>query len=294
MLTLHASAAAAQGMSAPFPPPVPRGPDSAAFRIHRFASGIFGNMRYLRVFLPEGYDRPENAARRYPVLYLNDGQNVFAAFAVGTHPTWRAEETATALARKGVIPPIIIVAIDNAGEQRAHEYLPYPAPRLHPPEPAPNGRRYPEFLTREVVPFINMTYRTLADPSHTALGGSSFGGLAATFTMMRTSGVFGRLLIESPSFWVDQQHIFRDMQYVNEWPERIYLGVGTNEGDKRVCPVRDQPDYITAGVLDFAARLREAGVDSSRIKVLVVPCAIHEEEAWAARLPAALTFLFGK
>ena len=290
---LDAGTASAQTLIPPAPMPVPRGPDSAAFRVHRFVSGVFENARYLRVLLPDGYDAPENATRRYPVLYLNDGQSLFDAMPLPGHSSWRVEKTVAALVRKGVIPPIIVVGIDNAGAQRAHEYLPYPYQFINPPEPAPVGRRYPDFLVREVVPFINMTYRTLPDPSHTAIGGSSFGGLSAAFTMMAKPGVFGRVLIESPSFAVDQEHIFRDARYVSTWPERVYLGVGTNEGGKSPCPVRDHPDRMTRDVLDFASMLRAAGVDSSHVKVVVASCAMHNEDAWAARLPDALTFLFG-
>lgn len=290
---LDADIARAQGISAPTPVPVPHGPDSAAFRIHRFVSGVFENVRYLRVMLPDGYDAPENATRRYPVLYLNDGQSVFDALPLPGHSTWRVDRTVNALVKKGAIPPMIVVGIDNAGAQRAHEYLPYPDVRINPPEPAPRGRRYPDFLVREVIPFINMTYRTLTDPSHTAIGGSSFGGLSAAFTMMAKPGVFGRVLIESPSFAVDQEHIFRDARYVSEWPGRVYLGVGTNEGGRSPCPVRDRPDRMTRDVLDFASMLRTAGMDSSRVKVVITSCAMHNEDAWAARLPDALTFLFG-
>ena len=276
------------------PYPVPHGPDSASFRVHRFVSGVFGNVRYLRVFLPDGYDSPENADRRYPVLYLSDGQTAFESMPEPHHSTWRVEHTVHSLVRRGVIPPMIVVAIDNAGPQRAHEYLPYPLLTINPPEPAPAGRRYPDFLAREVVPFINMTYRTLADPSHTALGGSSLGGLVAAFTVMARPGLFGRILVESPSFFVDDEHIFRDVRYVQEWPERIYIGVGTNEGARRVCPDSAHPIRMVRDAEQFASMLRAAGVDSSHIKVVVAPCATHNEDAWAARLPEALTFLFGR
>lgn len=291
---LDAGTAHAQGMMPSSPFPIPHGPDSASFRIHRFESGVFGNVRYLRVFLPAGYDDPANATRRYPVLYLNDGQSVFAAMPVPGHSSWRVERTVDSLVKHGVIPPLIVVGIDNAGAQRAHEYLPYPYPYNNPPELTSAGRRYPDFLLREVVPFINMTYRTLPDPAHTGLGGSSFGGLATAFAMMAKPGVFGRVLIESPTLFVDHQHIFRDVRYVQEWPERIYLGVGTNEGARRVCPDAAHPQGVVRDVQQFATMLRAAGVDSSRIKVVMTPCALHNEDAWGARLPDALTFLFGK
>jgi len=290
---LEAGTASAQTLLPPTPMPVPHGPDSAVFRVHRFVSGVFENARYLRVYLPSGYDLPENEDRRYPVLYMNDGQEMFDAMPERGHGSWHADKIVAALVDRGIIAPMIVVGIDNAGVQRAHEYLPYPVLNINPPEPSPAGRRYGEFLVREVLPFINMTYRTMPDPSHTGIGGASFGGLSAAFVIMSNPGVFGRVLIESPSFYADNEHILRDMRYVSEWPERVYLGVGTNEGGKSPCPARDHPDRMTRDVLDFASTLRAAGVDSSRVKVVVTSCAMHNEDAWATRLPDALTFLFG-
>lgn len=278
--------------------PAQRVPPSATvvgdLRIHRFVSGVFANERNLRVLVPEGYDRPENAHRRYPVLYLDDGQNLFDPTHSPVPGEWKVDETVQALVAAGTIPPMIVVGIDNAGPTlRAHEYLPYPYPQLRPPELAPVGRRYPDFLVREVLPFINAHYRTLSDPAHTALGGSSLGGLSTAFVMMAKPGVFGRVLIESPSLTVDDDHIFRDVRYVSQWPERIYLGVGTNEAARPVCPPATRPDRLVRTLVAFADTLRHAGVDSSHIRVVITLCARHDEEAWAARLPAALTFLFG-
>lgn len=263
-------------------------------RIHRFVSGVFANERNLRVLVPDGYDLPENAHRRYPVLYLDDGQNLFDPTHSPVPGEWKVDETVHALIAAKKIPPMIVVGIDNAGPQlRAHEYLPYPYQYLRPPELDPVGRRYPDFLVREVLPFINAHYRTLADPAHTALGGSSLAGLSTAFVMMAKPGVFGRVLIESPPLYVDKYHIFRDARYVSQWPERIYLGIGTNEAARPVCPPADRPDRIVRDLQAFADTLEHAGVDSSRIRVVITPCARHDEDAWAARLPAALTFLFG-
>jgi enterochelin esterase-like enzyme len=262
-------------------------------RVHRFVSGVFANVRSLRVLVPDGYDRPENATRRYPVLYLDDGQNLFDATTSPAHAEWKVDETVRALTAAGKIPPMIVVGIDNAGPAlRAHELLPYPF--TYPPQDlAPIGRRYPDFLVREVVPFINDHYRTLTDPSHTALGGSSLAGLSTAYVIMARPGVFGRVLIESPSLYVDHEHIFHDAAYVKEWPERVYLGIGTSETGRGRCSSAEHPDMLVGEVQRFAAMLRDDGVDSSRVHVEIAPCAHHDEDAWAARLPTALTFLFG-
>jgi predicted alpha/beta superfamily hydrolase len=106
-------------------------------------------------------------------------------------------------------------------------------------------------------------------------------------------GVFGRQLIESPSLYVDDAHIFRDAAGVTSWPGRIWLGVGTNEGGRPGCrPDAAEPELVR-DVRRFARLLGAAGVDPSRVRVSVVPCAAHTESAWGARLPGALSFLFG-
>ena len=106
-------------------------------------------------------------------------------------------------------------------------------------------------------------------------------------------GVFGRLLIESPSIYVDEAHILGDAASVEVWPERIYLGAGTNERGQPDCDPTVQTDSeLVRDVRRFEQVLEEAGVTPERIRVVVTPCGVHDEAAWAARLPQALTFLF--
>ncbi|MGH2670003.1 MAG: alpha/beta hydrolase, partial [bacterium] len=173
----------------------------ADLRLHELHSRVFRNTRLLRVLVPEEYDAPGNRARKYPVLYLNDGQNLFdSATALFNPMEWRIDETVRRLVTLREIPPLIVVGIDNAGRRgRAREYLPYVDAYLRPAEPDPLGERYPEFLVEEVLPFVNVRYRTLRGAEHTGLGGSSYGGLASLFAVIARSGVFGRLLVESPS-----------------------------------------------------------------------------------------------
>ena len=265
-------------------------------RIHPFTSKVFGNERQLRVLLPKGYDLPANRNRRYPVLYLNDGQNLFDSTTAVLNPLeWRVDETVADLMRHGRIPPMIVVGIDNAGRQgRFREYFPWVDRYLQPPDPDPQGMKYPAFLVDEVLPFINARYRTLADAEHTGLGGSSAGGLAALRAVIDRPGVFGRLLIESPSIYLDDYHILRDATALRQWPTRIFLGVGTNESNRSTCP----PDVSAPGRLaDDVERLREliirAGVAESNVRKVVVRCARHDERAWGDRFGGAAEFLFG-
>src|SRR5437764_2216840 len=92
-------------------------------RLHKFQSSIFRNTRFLRVWLPPGYNDVENAERHYPVFYLNDGQNLFDRSIAFAGVEWGVDETADQLIRENVVPPMILVGIDNAQKDRAKEYL---------------------------------------------------------------------------------------------------------------------------------------------------------------------------
>lgn len=263
-------------------------------RLHQLASRVFGNTRTLRVWLPPCYDSVASQGRRYPVLYLNDGQNLFdSATSLFNPMEWRADETARALIESGAIDPVIVVGIDNAGRRaRGHEYLPWVDVTLSPPEPDPQGRRYPEFLVDEVIPFVNARYRTRTDAASTALGGSSYGALISLYVALVRPSVFGRLLLESPSLYVDDAHILREVAQ-GQWPARVYIGVGTNEGGRPGCdPRAARMTQMVSDVRRLEQLLRHSGLDSTRLLVTVAPCAVHDEAAWAARLPDALRFLF--
>lgn len=272
-------------------------------RLHSFKSVTFGNTRLLRVLVPDGYDLPANRARHYAVLYLADGQNVFdsTTSVFGPHE-WRVDETVHQLVARGTIPPMIVVGVDDAGPiARSHEYLPYPdtsnARRDPNYDPNPQGKRYPDFMTTEVMPFINAHYRTLTDPDHTGLGGSSYGGLITAYAVASRPGIFGRALIESPTLSVFEGQVIRDFEPVKKLPGRVFLAVGTNEdGDKPNCQPTDPlptHDVMVIGVQRLTKVLRANGLDSTRLRVTIEPCGRHTAMAWAGRLPAALTFLFG-
>jgi predicted alpha/beta superfamily hydrolase len=263
-------------------------------RLHEFSSSVFGNTRMLRVWLPPGYDTPANRTRRYPVLFLNDGQNLFDSTTAILNPMeWRVDETVSALVASGTIEPLIVVGVDNAGRRgRFREYFPYVDKYLDPPESNPRGSSYPAFLVDEVIPFIEARYRISRDPNERALGGSSAGALAALYTLISRPNTFGRVLIESPSLYVDDYHILRAAASLEQWPERIYLGVGTNESGEPECKPSTEDTELVRDVKRFEAQLLEAGVEPLQIRLLVSPCAVHNERAWAERLPLALTFLF--
>jgi len=256
-------------------------------RLHEFRSHIFRNTRFLRVWLPPGYGDAENADRRYPVLYLNDGQNLFESSTSFTGVEWQVDETADRLIREGVVPPMIIVGIDNSGKDRLREYMPHRS--LQSMMLRVRGTRYPTFLFKEVIPFIARNYRVTNDPANTGLGGSSLGALIALYTALVRPGVIGRLLLESPSLWASNRQIIRQSRQIKRWPERIFLATGTAEAGRA-----DKDQSMVDDVRELAAILRRAGLDETRLRLVVDDGASHHESAWARRFPEALTFLFGK
>ncbi len=255
-------------------------------RLHEFTSPIFRNTRFLRVWLPPGYDDAQNRDRRYPVLYLNDGQNLFEPATSFTGVEWQVDETAERLIRAGAVVAMVIVGIDNAGKARLREYMPYRS--LQAMTMRVQGNRYPDFLLKEVAPFIARNYRVATGPENTGLGGSSLGALIALYTAMVCPRVFGRLLIESPSLWASNRRIIRESRSLQQWPERIYLGTGTAETGNA-----DRDRSVVDDVRELAAILRRCGLDDHRLRLVIEEGGIHHESAWARRFPEALTFLFG-
>jgi predicted alpha/beta superfamily hydrolase len=255
-------------------------------RLHQFHSRIFHNTRFLRVWLPPGYDDPANVGRRYPVLYLNDGQNLFEAETSFTGVEWQADETADRLIREGAVPAMIIVGLDNAAKDRIREYMPHRS--LHPMMLRAEGRRYPSFLIREVMPFVARNYRVATGPENTGLGGSSLGALIALYTARVRPWVFGRLLLESPSLWASNRQAIKESRNGKRWPERIFLATGTAEMGRE-----DRDQSVVDDVRELAAILRRAGLDEKRLKLVIEDGGTHHESAWARRFPEALTFLFG-
>ncbi len=254
-------------------------------RLHEFRSRIFRNTRYLRVWLPPGYDDPENQIKHYPVLYLNDGQNLFEASSSFSGVEWQVDETADRLIRAGTVPPLIVVGIDNAGKDRLREYMPHRS--VHPMMLRVQGKYYPDFLMKEVMPFIEANYRVATGAEETGLGGSSLGALIALYTAIVRPGKIGRLLIESPSLWVSNRQIIKQSRSVRSWPDRIFLGAGTAEAANA-----DKSRTVVNDVRELAAILRRAVLSEKRLRVIIQEGATHSEAAWAERFPEALSFLF--
>jgi predicted alpha/beta superfamily hydrolase len=262
---------------------------SGDLRLHTLDSRIFGNTRTIRVLLPPGYDAPENAAVTYPVLYLLDGQNLFDACLSGvSHQEWGVDETVYRLISEKKIPAMIVVGIDHAGKDRAHEYLPYKDYLYNPDMADPAGTHFPDFLTGEVMPLVDGRYRTLQGRDHTGLGGSSYGGIATLYALLAKPNRFGFALVESAPLQIGMGQLVRDTSPLTTWPTRIFFGFGGKESDDPV-----QNERLIGMVRAVAANFRAAGYGDTNLRVVIDPDARHSESAWARRLPGALTFLYG-
>lgn len=245
-------------------------------------SNIFGNTRTIRVWVPSGYDNASQLKSSYPVFYFTDG---IAAF----HGR-RLDAIATQLIKSGKIPATIFVGVDNGGStlesknpgsDRANEYLPYPDDFLIPAVPTPHGSQFPDFLEQEVRPLVESRYRIQQDA--VGLAGASYGAAIALYTIMERPGRYRWLLLESPSLYIDNDRLLRRSAQFHQWPSRVYIGAGTQEGkgDAKREMVND------------VKRLAGAVGHNSSTCVFIVSGAEHGEDAWRFRLPAALRFLLG-
>jgi len=251
---------------------------------HEIRSEALGTTRRVTVWLPPGV-RARN--KFFPVLYLNDGQNLFEPSRAFAGVTWGVRETVSRLVRRGAIPSLIVVGIDHGGLRRAREYLPVEDER-NPYARRPLARAYNEFVTREVMPFVSERYPVDRRAAKTGVGGSSYGAVAALFTALEAPGIFGRLLLESPSLYVSRAYLLRRARETDRWPGRIYLGVGTAETSR---PGWNHETVVN--VLKLDAILRQARLGPRRLLTKIEAGAMHSEAAWAGRLADALTFLFG-
>jgi predicted alpha/beta superfamily hydrolase len=258
-----------------------RAKDERRIRFHsRFASRHLSTPRDLVVYLPPGYD---SGAFRCPVLYLQDGQNLFDPHTAFGGQDWRVDITADDLILRGAIEPLIVVGIYNTGVRRISEYTPTKDARRR---KGGKGERYARMMAHELKPFIDREYRTRRSAAHSGVGGSSLGGLVSLETGLRYPRVFGRLAILSPSVWWDNRSILEMVRaYQFEARPRIWLDSGTDEGDAPHQTVAEL-ELLRDALIEKGWR---AGVD---LCCSVAPGAGHNEHAWAARFGDVLEYLF--
>jgi predicted alpha/beta superfamily hydrolase len=264
------------------PDPVVTSPVGTIHNHPAFPSRIVAP-RDVQVYLPPGYKR--EPSRRYPVLYLQDGQNVFDPAAMGME--WQVDDTAEALIRAGRIEPLIVVAVANT-DARRDEYTPTAVEWKRPDGSNSKGggkaNLYGRFLIEELKPFIDRTYRTRPDAASTALGGASLGGLVSVWLALQHPGVFGSVLAVSPTVWWDNSVILTKIAALPRTaPVRFWVDIGTLEGANAVSGARRLRDALVAKGWKPGTDLEYVEQEGGQ----------HDEISWASRVEGMLSFLYG-
>ena len=241
--------------------------------------------RTILAWLPPSYaSQPD---KRYPVIYLHDGQNVFDAATSYNLSEWGADETLTELASEGL--EAIAIAIPNANERRYHEYSPLRHPDFPPEvEGGGGGDDYLAFLINTVKPLADNHLRTLPDAAHTILLGSSMGGLISLHALLTRPDVFGGAGVMSPAFWACAGEAFERVKNSPPITGNIWLDIGGKEGTDH--PERQQAYWDDAHAMRDLLLAKGMG---QRLRFQADTQGIHRETAWKARLPGALRFLLG-
>lgn len=255
--------------------------------------GFLGGRR-VWVWLPPGYDAEPD--RRYPVLYVLDGQNAFDA-SLSFAGEWEIDESLARLVAAGEVEPLVVVAVANGGTLRTDEYTPWPGPD---PAAPPGARQagghaaaHLGAIASVLVPAVAATYRTLPGPEHTGLCGSSFGGLMALYAAWARPDVFGRLASFSPSLGWAGPGPLAMVASRERPPARLYVDMGTRERGNLL----DGDGNGIDDAIDDLRALREALLrrgfrEGADLLVVEDEGARHHESYWARRFPGAARFLF--
>jgi len=262
----------------PRPRPQPSATASVSVLTDSFAIPQLARTRRVWLYLPPGYAASE---RRYPVLYMHDGQNVFDA-RTSFAGEWGVDETLDSLHAIGAADAIV-VAVDNGGPRRFDEYSAWTNQKYG----GGQGDAYVDFLVQTLKPYVDAHYRTLPDRVHTGVAGSSMGGLISLYAALKYPDVFGRVGVFSPAFWVAPE-IYQAARRAHPRPEgstRIYMVTGAQEGDTPEVVVRDHQRMIDT--------LRAAGFTIGHdLQAAVRPDGKHAEWFWRREFPAAYEWLF--
>jgi predicted alpha/beta superfamily hydrolase len=256
---------------------------TGTIRSHPAFPSRFVAPREVQVYLPPGYEHERS--RRYPVLYLHDGQNVFDAANAGME--WQVDETAEALIKAGRIEPVIVVTIAST-EARTDEYTPTSVEWKQADGTVIKGGGkadlYGRFLIQELKPFVDRNYRTRRDAASTALGGASLGGLVSLWLALENPRVFGNVLAVSPTAWWDHDVIVKKVAALpRKAPLRIWLDIGSLEGEEAVSGAHRLRDALARKGWNPRAGFEYVEQEDGQ----------HDEISWASRVEGMLTFLYG-
>jgi predicted alpha/beta superfamily hydrolase len=229
------------------------------------------NTRDIFVYLPRSYEQGD---RRYPVMYMHDGQNLFdSSLAFGSE--WQVDENMERLSHLGI--EAIVVGIPNDGAARCDEYSPF----VDPEHGGGAGNQYLDFVAQTLKPLIDSQFRTDPRPEMTGILGSSMGGLISLYALFTRPDVFGYAGVMSPSLWFANREIFSVVESAPAAVGRLYLDVGTGEGESVVSDTRR-----------LHRMLLEKGYRPGETLMYVEDDgAGHSEDAWARRVRTALYYL---
>ncbi|CAN5527723.1 hypothetical protein BH24GEM3_BH24GEM3_05920 [soil metagenome] len=239
--------------------------------LEKLHSPQLDNERDILVYLPPSYETED---RRYPVLYMHDGQNLFDP-ATSFSGDWEVHTTMASASHRGI--EAIVVGIPNMGPERCNEYSPFEDDERG----GGMGDQYLSFIIETVKPIIDRDFRTLPDRAHTGIAGSSLGGLISIYGFFRFPEAFGFAGVMSPALWFADRAIFPYLVEQPYVPGKIYLDVGTQEGKRTLVNARQLHKLL----LKKGYRL---GLDLLYVEE---KGAGHSESAWARRLRKTIPFL---
>lgn len=249
-----------------------------------FDAPELGRTATLRILLPPGY---ATSGRHYPVLYMQDGQNLFNTATAAFGVEWQADEAAWVGQLEGAHSGLIIVGIDNSAN-RSCDYTPF-AGSVGCDAGTPLGEGYADFVAGRVKPYIDATYRTLSDRQNSFVGGSSRGGLAALVTALRHQETFSAVMgLSATTLASITGGDFAN--FAAENPRTAPIRFSLDYGDAEVVYGHNATELIGA-MNSTVAELTAAGFDAAAITTAIIPGAVHNEAAWAARLPGRLAWL---
>lgn len=230
--------------------------------------------RKIWIYLPPSY---ATSKKKYPVIYMEDGQNLFDE-ATSSYGEWKIDETMENLAKQGKTETIV-VGIDNGGSERLNEYSPWKNEKYG----GGKGEKYAEFLAETLKPFVDENYRTLSQAKNTALIGSSMGGLISFYCGLKYPSSFGKLGIFSPSFWFAEEEA---QEFLKENADQLkstkfYFLAGKKESETMVSDVQEMVDL-----------LYKNGISKRKIKTKFDEDGTHSENYWAREFPFAFLWLF--
>lgn len=251
------------------------------FRSHRqVRSRFLEQSRDVLVYLPPDYE--QNLTRRYPVLYMHDGNNLFDRRTAFGGQEWQVDERMETLIRAQIIEPVIVVGVYNT-PQRMAEYT-WEAAEIDGQLQGGQGAQYARFLVEELKPLIDKTYRTRPEREYTAVMGSSLGGLISFYLGLHYPQIFSKIGLMSPSIWWKERAILKEVPKLS-LDLTIWLDMGTQEGQN--------PQVMLKDAQDLAKALEKRGFQHFKnLAFHIAEGAGHNEAAWAARLEHPLRFFY--